>query len=197
MALAPFSSVDRTALRWLRTAEAPATFSLLSGETPVANLAFAHGRGSLATATTADAVFTLKRAGFLSPTIEVRRQGEPRAVARLLAHLRYHELRIAGAPSYVLQHVSHLVPGWRLRTGTGAEVLHIEPVAERSSLRGGAVVVSARADAPETLLLLLLSWYFVVLASFEDEMVEALAPFEGPDAPLRPGWAAAPEGKND
>lgn len=195
MELAPFSSVDRSALRWLRTAESPAAFSLLAGDTPVATLTFARSRGSLASAVTSGGTWTLKRAGFLSPTIEVRREGETTPSARLLAHLRYHEIRLPGAPSYGLQHVSHLVPSWRVRDPRGAEVLHIEPVAERGSLRGGAVVVSGPADAPEMLLLTVLSWYFVVLVWFEDEMVETLAPFEGPDAPLAPEWPGGPRGK--
>lgn len=188
MALSPFASVDRTALRWLRTGERPAEFTLLSGDAPVATLAWKHRSGSMATATTAGAVWTMKRAGFLAPTIAVREEGKPVPVAQLLAHLRRHDIRIRNGPSYTLHHVSHLTPSWRVAAGTGEEVLHIEPVAEHGALRGGAVVVSSRADAPETLLLVLLSWYFVVLAWFEDELVEALAPFEGPDAPVRMDW---------
>ena len=60
-------------------------------------------------------------------------------------------------------------------------------VAERRSLQAGAVVVSAPAGGPATLLLVVLTWYFVVLSWFEDEAIEALAPFEGPDPPLSRG----------
>ncbi len=188
MPLSPFASVDRSALRWLRTTDRPAEFSLLAGDAPVATLAWKHRGGSLATATTAEKSWTLKRAGFLAPSIVVREEGTAAPVAHLQAHLRRHEIRLRGAPTYVLHHVSHLVPSWRVSSDRGEEVLHIEPVAEHGSLRGGAVMVSSRADAPETLLLVLLSWYFVVLAWFEDELVEALAPFEGPDAPVRLDW---------
>lgn len=188
MALAPFSSVDRTALRWLRTDEKPTAFSLLSGDAPVATLAWNRQGGTLATCTTAEGSWTFKRAGFLAPMITARVPKEPRPVARLLAHLRSHDVQIRGAPPYRLQRVSHILPAWRVVSEDDKEVLHIEPVAEHSSLRGGAVVVSSRSDAAETLLLIALSWYFIVLAWFEDQLVEALVPFEGPDAPRRLEW---------
>ncbi len=187
-----FSAVDRTALRWLRTSESPVGFSLLSGDAPVATLLWAKRGGSLATLTTADGSWTMKRAGFLAPSILVRTGDRPEPVGRLNAHLRRHEVRIAGAPAYWIQHISHILPSWKVVGDRGEEVLHIEPVAERGSLRGGAVVVSSGSDRPEALLLVSMSWYFIVLAWLEDELVEALTPFEGPDAPTRVEWPRAP-----
>ncbi len=185
MALVPFSSVDRTALRWLRTSEAPAEFTLLSGEAEVAKISWARVGGSLATCRTAEATWTLKRAGFLAPSILVRAAPDAPPVARLWAHLRSHEILVRDGPRYRLRHVSHLLPSWKLATDLGKEVLHVEPVAERGSLRGGAVLASEGRDRPEALLLVVLTWYFVVLSWLEDELIEALAPFEGPDAPVR------------
>ncbi len=186
MAFRPFSEVDRSALRWLRSATSPAAYTLLAGETPVASLTWARPGGSLARARTAERTWTLKRAGFLNPTVLVREEGGTEPIARLTAHLSSHEITLAGAPRYRLRHVSHLLPSWRLTTEGGEEVLHVEPVAEGRALGGGAVVVSSRQDAPETLFLVVLAWYFVALTWFEDEAIEALAPFEGPDAPVRP-----------
>ncbi len=188
MDLVPFASVDRTALRWLRTAESPAGFSLLSGDATVASLAWNARGGSLATAATADGAWTFKRAGFLAPTITVRLRDQPQPLAKVTAHLRSHEIRLREGPSYRLQHVSHILPSWKLVSERDEEVLHIEPAAEHGSLRGGAVVVSSQSDSSETLLLIALCWYFIVLAWFEDELVEALVPFEGPDAPVRLEW---------
>jgi hypothetical protein len=184
MELAPFATVDRSALRWLRTSEEPAEFQLLSGETPVENLRWNRRAGSLATGTFHDGAWTFKRRGFLSPSIEARSAGAERPVAALVAHLRHHEVRLAGGPSYTLVHASRLLPAWKLRDARGEEVLHIEPVADRGSLRGGAVVVSGHLDAPETLLLVSLCWYFVVLVWYEDEFVEAFTALEGWE-PLR------------
>jgi hypothetical protein len=181
--LAAFSSVDRSALRWLRTAESPPEFRLLSGDTTIATLSWAARGGSRAKGTTKEAIWTFKRSGFLAPSIQVRLEGHDAPVARLLAHFRHHEIRIGAGPSFRLGHVSHLLPAWRLTTDAGEEVLHLEPVAERGALQGGAVVVSSQRDAPETLLLVVLSWYFIVLVWFEDEVVEAFTALEGWEGP--------------
>ena len=184
MALVPFSAVDPTALRWMRTREQPAAYVLRAGESDIAALTWERLGGSLATATTAGPVWTLKRAGFLQPTVLVREAGHTEPVARLAAHLSRHEIVVGTGPAYRLRHVSHLVPSWRLTTARGEEVLHIEPVPEHRALEAGAVVVSSRTAGDATLLLIVLTWYFVVLGWFEDEAIEALAPFEGPDPPL-------------
>jgi len=187
VALVPFDSVDRSALRWIRTQESPTAFSLRAGDAEVATLVWERPGGSLATATTAEASWTLKRAGFLQPTILVREKGGSDPVARLTAHLAHHEITVGHEPAYRLRHVTHLVPSWRLTTSKGAELLHIEPVPGHRSLEGGAVVVSVSFAGPATLLLVVLTWYFVVLTWFEDEAIEALARFEGPDPPLSRG----------
>jgi hypothetical protein len=194
MELAPFSAVDRSALRWLQFAEEPAEFRLLSGETPVETLSWKRRGGSFATGTHREGAWTFKRTGFLSPSIEVREQGNDRPVARLLAHLRHHEIRLPGGLSFTLVHASRLQPSWNLLTATGQEVLHIEPVAERGSLRGGAVVVSGQRDPAEVLLLVTLCWYFVVLSWFEDELLEAFTALEGWEPPRgeRPAPSSAP-----
>ena len=185
MALVPFSTVDPTALRWIRTREQPAAYVLRAGDSDVATLSWERPGGSLASATTAGTTWTLKRAGFLQPTVVVREAGHSEPVARLAAHLSRHEVVVGGGPPYRLRHVSHLLPSWRLTTARGEEVLHVEPVPEHRALEAGAVVVSSRAAGDTTLLLVVLTWYFVVLGWFEDEAIEALAPFEGPDPPLR------------
>jgi len=187
MALVPFGSVDPSELRWIRTAESPAAFSLQAADAEVATLTWNQPGGSLATARTAETTWTLKRAGFLQPSIVVREAGAAEPVARLTAHLARHEISVRGAPAYRLRHVSHLVPSWRLTTDRGEELLHIEPVPERRTLEAGAVVVSPVPGSPPTLLLVVLSWYFVVLTWFEDEAIEALAAFEGPDPPIARG----------
>ena len=187
MPLSPFASVDRSALRWLRTQAKPLEFTLSSGDLEVARLSWTSRGGSLASATRAEGSWTLKRAGFLVPQVTVREPGSDAPLAHLAAHRLHHEIRIRGAPTYLLHHVSHILPAWRVSSAQGTEVLHIEPVAERGVLMGGAVILSSCADAPEALLLVVLSWYFIVLASIEDELIDALVPFEGPDAPRKFG----------
>jgi len=184
MATAPFSSVDRSTFRWLRTQEHPTAFSLLSGDTPVALLEWVEKGGSLARLRSSSGEWTLKRGGFLNPHITVR-SGES-TVARLSVHLNHHQLDISGGLSYRFHRAGVLVPAWQVSTMTGKELLHVEPAREGRHLSAGAVVVAPdAADLPDLLLLIAISWYFIVLAWFEDETVETLAPFEGPDAPAR------------
>jgi len=187
VALVPFGSVDTSVLRWIRTAERPAGFTLGAGDAELATLTWEDTGGSSATARTAGTSWTFRRAGFLRPTILVHEPGRSEPIARVSARLARHEITIAGAPQFRLRHVSHVVPSWRVTTDRGQEVLHLEPVAEKRSLQAGAVIVSSTEAGPATLLLVVLSWYFVVLNWFEDETIEALAPYEGPDPPLERG----------
>jgi hypothetical protein len=182
MAMSPLTAVDRTSLRWLRTREHPTAFALLSGDSTVATLEWAQRGGSLATARTASTVWTLKRGGFLNPHVTAR-SGEE-AVARLSVHLNYHQIDVSGSRSYRFHRAGVLIPAWQVSSSSAGEVLHIEPAREGRHLTAGAVVVApGAADLPDLLLLTVLSWYFIVLAWFEDEALDTLAPFEGPDAP--------------
>ena len=180
MPLTSFSSVDRSALRWLRTAEGPVEFTLSSADSPVATLRWKQRGGSLAAAETLGGVWTLKRGGFLNPHVTVRSEGSDAVRARLTVHLNRHELSVENGRSYRLRRAGMFVPAWKLTSDQGAEVLHIEPVREGGKLEAGAVLAAPTAvDLPELLLLMVLSWYFIVLAWFEDEALTAL---EGPEA---------------
>jgi hypothetical protein len=182
MAISPLTAVDRTTLRWLRTREHPDAFSLLSGETTVATLEWAQRGGSLATLRSSLGDWTLKRGGFLNPHVTVR--ADEKTLARLSVHLNHHQIDEAGGRSYRFHRAGLLVPAWQVATPAGQELLHLEPVREGRHLSAGAVVVAPEgAELPDLLLLTAISWYFIVLAWFEDEAIETLAPFEGPDAP--------------
>jgi hypothetical protein len=177
MALSALSSVDRSALRWQRTNDAPMEFTLSSGDAPVARLRWNQAGGSLASADLATGQWTLKRGGFLNPHITVRRSGGGETLARLTAHLSHHQIELPGGPSYRFHRAGVLVPAWKVSAGDGSEVLHIEPVRDARRLEGGAVIVAPGATGlAELLLLVVLSWHFIALAWFEDE---ALVPLEG------------------
>lgn len=187
MPLVPFASIDRSTLRWLRTAETPVEYTLLAGDAPVAVLAWERHGGSRATAKTADGDWTLKRNGFLIPHLTVRPAGRDAPVARLSLRFGHHEIEVGGGGTYRLRRASLLVPAWKVTGPDGAERAHIEPIPEGRHLGGGAVLTSGTTAPRELLLLIVLSWYLIVLSWFEDETVETLAPFEGPDAPMRTG----------
>ena len=179
--LVPFGSVDRTALRWMRDGSQPLAFRLMSGDAPVAELRWAKDTGSLATAQTADASWTIKRGGFLNPHVTIRDAAGGPDLARLSVHLGYHSIHLAGGPEYRLHRAGLLVPAWQVTTTDRLEVVHLEPVRAGRVLEAGAVVVDASAtDLRALLILVVLSWHFIVLAWFEDE---ALVPLEGKDLP--------------
>lgn len=180
VALAPFASVDHSALRWLRTSENPVEFTLLSDNLEVAKIRWGPQGGSLASASTSDAHWTLKRGGFLNPHITLRRAAGGENLARLSVHLSSHRIEVLGGSTYRFHRAGMLVPAWKVATGDGKEVLHIEPVREgRKLVAGAAIPAPSAVDLPELLMLVVLGWYFIVLAWFEDE---ALVPLEGPEA---------------
>jgi hypothetical protein len=149
----------------------------------VATLEWVQRGGSLATLRSSSGEWTLKRGGFLNPHVTVR-SGE-KTLARLSVHLNYHAIEVAGGRTYRFHRAGVLVPAWKVTSPRGEELLHLEPVREGRQLTAGAVIVApAAADLADLLLLVSLAWYFIVLAWFEDETVEALAPLEGPDAPV-------------
>ena len=196
VSLVPIASVDPTALRWIRVGDHPAEFALLAGDARVVTLRWSTGRGSLATAETAGGTWTLKRGGFLNPHATVRAQGGRGDLARLTVHLSYHRIEVAGGPAYRFHRAGLLVPAWNVTSDDGTEVVHFEPVREGRALSAGAVITSpAGAKRPELLLLMVLGWYFIVLAWFEDEALVSLSGQAGPArrAPASPsGEATSP-----
>ena len=184
MTLVPFTAVDRSALRWLRTGEEPIEFTLSAEDRPLAVIHWEKRSGSLAGVDTADSNWTVKRAGFLNPHIVLRRAGSADEVARMTVHWNYHRIEIAGGTAYRFHRAGVLVPAWQVTTEAGVELVHLEPAREGRKLEGGAVLVSpAGANLADLPALLALAWYFVVLVWFEDE---ALLPLEGPPDPRVP-----------
>jgi hypothetical protein len=180
MVLVPFSAVDRSVLRWLRTADSPLEFTLSSADRVVGILRWEKTVGSLATAETSDARWTLKRVGFLNPHLTLRVPGAPVDVARVTVHSTHHRIEFASGGSYRFHRAGLLVPAWLITTSRGGELVHLEPVREGRKLSAGAVLVSSGGQTSSDLTaLLVLSWYFIVLAWFEDE---ALIPLEGDPA---------------
>ncbi|HTZ61109.1 MAG TPA: hypothetical protein VMC82_00445 [Thermoplasmata archaeon] len=173
----PLASVDATALRWLRRRESPLEFDLLAGDRLVGSMTWGSKSGTLATFATASTTWTLKRGGFLNPHITVRAAGSTATAARLSVHLNYHRIEVTGAGAYRFHRAGVLVPAWKVTEEGGSEVLHVEPVREGRKLTAGAVLASEAATRkPAFPLLVGTSWYFIVLAWFEDETLAALEP---------------------
>ncbi len=172
--LAPFSAVDVSALRWMRTAKEPPEFMLLAGDRPLAHLRWTRPGGSLAAAETSAASWSLKRGGFLTPHVTIRDASGRADVGRLEVHLRQGTFDLVGGRSFRLRRAGLLVPAWQVTDASGALLAHIEPVREKARLEGGSVEVEpAGRTLPDLPLLLVVGWYFIVLAWFEDEALAA------------------------
>ncbi len=176
--LSPFTDVDVAALRWIRTSVEPPAYSLLSGDRPLVDLRWERPTGSLATARSSGGTWSLKRGGFLGPHVTIRTSPDGTDLARLEVHLRQGVLDVLGGRSYRLRRAGLLVPAWQVTDATGRRLAHIEPVRVDSRLEGGSVEVAPEARGLADLpLLLVVGWYFIVLAWFEDEALAASSRF--------------------
>ncbi len=173
MPLAPFAQVDRSAFGWLRSRDHPAGFTLSSGQQPVAQLDWPAVGSSPVALETADGRGSLDRAGFLGPRIVLRGPAVGDGPGPVLAQAEHHVVHLADGSSYRIHRAHLLVPAWKISDSLGAEVAHLEPVADGRRLAAGAVVVATGcADLPGLLPLLVVAWYFLALVWFEDEVAE-------------------------
>jgi hypothetical protein len=180
-----FGSIDATSLRWLRQSETPLQFDLRSGDDLIARLKWSDGSRTLARFQTSEGTWTLKRVGFLNPRVTMRVEESVENAALLTVHLNYHSIAISKDGVYRFHRAGVLVPAWKVTQEPGGEVLHVEPVRDGRKLSAGAVISSAVAvHLPGFQLVVGLSWYFIVLAWFEDE---AIASLEDTDLPTSAG----------
>lgn len=174
--LVPFSSTDVAALRWLKAADAPAVFHLSSGDLPLAEIRWTDRGTSLAHAETASDRWTLQRGGFLDSHVTLRTIDGSTELARISIRMLHHEIAFARGPAFRFRRgdprvTGILVPSWKVTREDETELVHIEPVREGRHLTGGAVLVSPEgAKTPELAPLLVLTWFFIGLAWFEDEV---------------------------
>jgi hypothetical protein len=131
VALVPFASVDPSSLRWLRTGDTPAGFTLYAGDAAIAEVSWAKPSGSLAHATTAELRWTLKRAGFLVSHLTLRVEGAATDTARITVHAdvradlaradvtagrigdNYHRIDFASGAKFRFNRAGVQTPAWR------------------------------------------------------------------------------------
>jgi hypothetical protein len=165
--------VDYSALRWTPVTGARA-FELRAGETLLGELRWGSRFGSLAEVALGPLQLSLKRSGFLAPQVLARDRPGGTERARLHVHGSHSRVEVAGAGAYELRRAGLLVPSWRLTTPDRRPVLNLEAVEEHGRLEGGLVTVEPAFRAVTELpLLLAVSWYFIVLAWFEEVAVLA------------------------
>jgi hypothetical protein len=167
------SEADMDDLKWTRTGE-PHTYQLSSGADPVATLHWERPAETHATAEAEGVRWTLKRSGFLSPTVSLRDTATGKDLALLHVHLNSSLLQVAGGGTYRWTRTGFWIPAWEFQDSGGKELVDFEPVREGARLDGGLLDVSpAGRTEPNLLLMLVLGWYFIVQSWIEDEAVAA------------------------
>jgi hypothetical protein len=167
------SDADLDDLRWTRAGE-PHTYQLISGADTVATLHWERPVETHAAAEAEGIHWTLKRSGFVSPTVSVLDLSTGKDLALLHVHLSNSILQVAGGATYRWARTGFWIPAWEFQDPAGRELVDFDPVREGARLDGGLLEVTpaGRAD-PNLLLLLVLGWYFIVQSWIEDEAVAA------------------------
>lgn len=164
------ASVDSSSLRWLRADQERNEFDLAAGDDVVATLRWKSVVGSLAHAETSKDHWTLKRAGFLNPTVVVREEGTNKDVGRLLAHGTHGSWMPVAGERLDWHRMSLLIPGWRFQNTKGEVVLEFEPVREKLRLEGALLTIPPSSQGRSDLMVLLVvGLYFIALAWLEDQ----------------------------
>lgn len=167
------ADADLGALRWTRSGEGH-SYQLNSGSDSVATLHWAKAYGTLATAESPGARWTLKRTGFRNPVVTVRDTTSGKDLAVLHVHLNHSLLRLPGGTTYQWSRTGFWLPSWHFQDATGTELVNFEPVRVVAHLEGGLIVLSPAGKAcPDLLLLLVLGWYFIFQSWVEDEAAAA------------------------
>jgi hypothetical protein len=168
------TDVDPGSIRWVRSHDDRHEYDLESGDDVLATLRWDGAVGSKATAESALGRWTLKRSGFLNPLIVVRDTGSGKDIAHLRAHPSHSSLILSDGQRLEWNRAGLMVPGWHFVDAKGREIVSFEPGRVNLKLEGGLVTISPEGGKlPELTLMLIVGWYFIVLAWIEDQAVAA------------------------
>jgi len=157
-----------TQLEW---AQLPGThaYQLLVGNQHYATLTWQRGAGSIAAADSSDGRWTLKRRGFLWPGITVRSATSRQELAVLRAQWRESTIQVADGTTFRWTRTGFRDPTWKASDSLGTELLTFEPRRKGRQLEGCLISCSpAGSTSPALLMLVILCWYFIVIAWVEE-----------------------------
>ncbi|MCS7044262.1 MAG: hypothetical protein N2036_15920 [Bryobacteraceae bacterium] len=158
-------------LAWKQGAAQQRHYELRAGEETIAELDFLKTFGTLARGRTAERSWTFKRAGFLSPIVTARVEGAAEDCA--LYHPNFSasqgQLRLASGENYEFRLAGVWSRQAALVDGARREVFRLHLKGDAAL---GATVEVRLPETPEIGLLLLLTWYVLVL-QLQDEALRA------------------------
>lgn len=158
-------------LEWKQSAVAQRHYELRAGGEKAAELEFLKMFGTLARGRAAAGTWTLKRTGFLSPIVTARREGEEADCA--MYHPNFSasqgQVRLASGETFEFRLAGVWSRSAILMDNERREVFRVHLKGDFSA---GAAVEVRLAETPELELLLLLTWYVLVL-QMQDEALRA------------------------
>jgi hypothetical protein len=159
-------------LEWHQLSAFGRHHELKTGDTVVAELAFAKALGTLAEARTARGVWTFKRRGILTTTIGARVAGQEKDIAVYQPNWTAHKglLRLESGEQFHLRAANFWASEWVLSDANGVELIRYH---NRGFLKAGAQVeLQGPAFAhPMMDLLLTLTWYILLLHQMDSSAV--------------------------
>lgn len=166
MEAAPPTAVGQ--LEWVHLPGTQA-YQLVVGHQHFGTLTWRGGSGSVAAAESPEGRWTLKRRGFLWPGITVRSIATRQDIAVLRAQWRESTIQTAEGRVFRWTRSGFKDPTWKVLDANGGELLTFEPRRRGRHLEGCAVSSTPEAGSdPALLLLLILGWYFIVIAWVEE-----------------------------
>jgi hypothetical protein len=144
-------------------------YQLLVGNQHFATLTWSSGSGSIAAADSSEGRWTLKRRGFLWPGITVRNSATHQELAVLRAQWRESTIQLADGSTFRWTRTGFRDPSWKATDALGNDLLTFEPARKAKHLAGCTISCTPSASAnPSLLLLVILGWYFIVIAWIEE-----------------------------
>ncbi|MDX2115519.1 MAG: hypothetical protein SFZ24_07850 [Planctomycetota bacterium] len=176
MTLASLASLGDQPLRWTKSDAAPRRYELAAhGSDVVATLQWARSSGSLATLQTAAGTWTLKRTGFLSPRITVRKPGHPADVAVFIPSGwgGSGTLAISGGGTYHWRHHGLWRQTHSFHALSDEPLVTVGPAAGWLHRSADVALAPAARSSPDADLLAGLAWYLVLMGEEDAAMVAA------------------------
>jgi len=156
-------------LAWKQSPAQPRHYELRAGEDTVAELEFLKTFGTLAHGRTAEQSWTFKRTGFLSPvaTARVEGSGQEAAVFHPDFSGTHGQIRLSGGDIFEFRLAGVWSRQALLVDNSRREVFRIHLKGDAAL---GAAVEVRLPETPEITLLLLMTWYVLVLQMQEEAL---------------------------
>jgi hypothetical protein len=151
-------------LKWVQPKMMKMSYELLDGDEVLATVEFRSAFGSLATATSADGVWTFKRTGFFRPLVTVRKEGSEKDVAtfRDSTWKQGGTLELSDGRRY-LASTNFWSTKYDISSESGEPLISFERIGGLFHMSTEVRIHAEAAHKPELPWMVMLGWYLIVL----------------------------------